>query len=778
MLRPEYHPVKPKVLAKQLGLDKEGLVELRRTVKKLVRKKKLAFGPRHLVTLPKGQRSGNGAKSPGGTPSSDAQPKENKDAKKRITGSFSRAADGFGFVRPAGTKAADGRDKDIFVPADKTGDAAGGDTVIIELTKKRRGREMSFVGEVVEIAERYTRTFVGSYFESKGKAFVRVDGSTFSQPIWVGDPGAKNAQEDDKVVIEMVHFPTAKESGEAVITQVLGDRNQPGVDTQLVMFEFNLPTAFSEEVMEDARKQAELFDETVPAEGPRRDLTDVTVLTIDPKDARDFDDAISLRKLDNGHWELGVHIADVSHFVPKGSLLDKEAKDRATSVYLPDRVIPMLPEIISNNLASLQPDKVRYTKTAIIEFSEEGVPIHTELFSAAIKSDKRFTYEEVDQFLEDRTRWRINLDPKVFRLLDNMHKLAMILRARRMERGSLELSLPEVKLDLNKDSQVTGAHVVENTESHQIIEEFMLAANVAVAQKLTDMEWLFLRRIHDNPDPRKLKQLTEFVQDLGIKSESLESRFEIKRLLAEVLGTPTEYAINYAILRSMQKAVYGPDVAGHFALASENYCHFTSPIRRYPDLTVHRLIEFIERGEKPSQSFDEMSLLGEHCSEREQRAAKAERELKKLKLLNFLSKKIGEEMNAVVTGVESYGMFVQGLDIPAEGLVRLESLADDQYDFDSTTHSLNGRKKNNQFRLGDIIRVAVDTIDLDRRELNFRFIKIVEAAPRPKFQPKRSSKKEDRSKGKGKGKGKNGRKSGHPTAADKRKKKKRRKKKR
>ncbi len=490
----------------------------------------------------------------------------------------------------------------------------------------------------------------------------------------------------------MVHFPTAKQTGEAVLTHVLGDRNKPGVDTQLILYEFSLPTAFPEEVLEDARQQADKFDESIPEGGVRRDLTDVTAVTVDPKDARDFDDAISLKRLDNGHWELGVHIADVSHFVPVNSALDQEARDRATSVYLPDRVLPMLPEIISNNLASLQPDKVRYTKTAIIEFDAEGVPIHTEVFSAAIKSDRRFTYADIDEFLEDRTKWRINLDPKVYRLVDDMHKLAMVLRTRRMERGALELSLPEVKLDLSKDGKVIGAHNVENTESHQIIEEFMLAANIAVAQKLSDKGWIFLRRIHENPDPKKLMKLTEFVQDLGLTSDSLQSRFEIRRLLAEVHQTPTEYAVNYAVLRSMQKAIYGPDETGHYALNSDNYCHFTSPIRRYPDLTVHRLIEFLERGEKPVQSFDQLAVLGEHCSEREQRAQKAERELKKLKLLNFLSKKIGNQMDAVVTGVESYGMFVQGLELPAEGLIHVETLEDDDYQYDSTTHSLTGAR--------------------------------------------------------------------------------------
>ena len=264
-------------------------------------------------------------------------------------------------------------------------------------------------------------------------------------------------------------------------------------------------------------------------------------------------DAISLERLDNGHWILGVHIADVSHFVPEGSALDVEARNRATSVYLPDKVIPMLPETISNNLASLQPDRVRYTRTAIIEFTPEGARVHTEVCKGAIRSKRRFAYEEVDDYLADREPWKEKLTPEVHSLLGRMHELAMMLRKRRFARGSMELSMPEVKLDLNTDGQVVGAHTVENTESHQIIEEFMLAANEAVAEALVDRELFFLRRAHASPDPKKLANLTEFVRELGIECESLNSRFEIIRVLDEVKGKPEQAAVNYAVLRSMQR---------------------------------------------------------------------------------------------------------------------------------------------------------------------------------------------------------------------------------
>jgi len=344
------------------------------------------------------------------------------------------------------------------------------------------------------------------------------------------------------------------------------------------------------------------------------------------------------------------------------------------------------------------------------------------MHAAAIKSNKRLNYEQVDEFLADREPWRKQLGAKAFELLGRMHELAMILRRRRYERGSLEMSMPEVKIDLDKNGKVTGAHVTEHTESHQIIEEFMLAANEAVADLLAEREWFFLRRVHESPDERKLRALTDFVRELGIDVDSLRSRFELQELLKQVHGRPDERAVNFAVLRSMQRAEYSPVEEGHYALASECYCHFTSPIRRYPDLTVHRLIDAHLTRRKPRNDYDELVVLGRHCSERERRAEQAERELTKLKLLTYLSERLGEEMDAVVTGVESFGLFVQGLELPAEGLIHTESLTDDYYRYDRAAHTLTGHRKGNSFRLGDVLRVAVSRVDLQRRELDFRLV--------------------------------------------------------
>ncbi|HEX4412559.1 MAG TPA: ribonuclease R [Lacipirellulaceae bacterium] len=747
-----YHPVKPTAIAKKLGIAGDAMQELKMTIKRMVKSGDLAWGPSHLVypaakVQPVQKAEAKRAAKLETAEERTVQSKKEKAKKtpardsKHFTGTFRRAAGGFGFVRPEGTQRAEGRDADIFIPADKCGDAANGDIVSVRLESKR-GRMGKQEGRIIDVVERATNRFVGVYFEQAGMGMVQIDGKIFGNAIYVGDPGAKGVRPDDKVVIEMARFPSHVHDGEGVIVEVLGPRGEPGVDTMSIIYEFNLPGEFDDDVLENSRKQAELFDESIPR--GRQDLTGSTIITIDPVDARDFDDAISLERMENGHWMLGVHIADVSHFVQPKSPLDREAYDRATSVYLPDRVIPMLPEIISNNLASLQPNKVRYALTAMMEMTEEGVLVDTDVYKSAIKSARRFTYEEVDEYLANRNAWKKKLSAEVHALLGRMHELAMQLRARRFKRGALELSMPEMKIDLDADGRVTGAHLAQNTESHQIIEEFMLTANEAVAQKLEDAGLIFLRRVHGSPDPRKMKVLTEFVRELGYEVDNLEDRFELQKLLDSVRGDPREHAINYATLRSMQRATYSPEEDGHYALASDCYCHFTSPIRRYPDLTVHRLVDQLNRGKKPDQRLEQLMADGDHCSEREQRAAEAERELKKVKLLLYMSDKIGTELDGVITGVENFGLFITGIEIPAEGFVHISSLSDDYYRFDRAGHIIAGHRSGNSFRLGDTVRVAVAAVDVDTRTLDFRLVARKGKAPHGRIKrPTKSRGKRD-----------------------------------
>jgi ribonuclease R len=378
---PNYRPAKPKELVKRLQLPQDRFRDVKKAVKQLVRRGKLAYGSNHLVT-PVRPHAVATAPSSGGSRASG----------QHITGSYRRAAGGFGFVRPSNLPLGADRDNDVYIARDAALDAADGDIVLVRLSKKRGFRGL-LQGDVVEVIERETHQFVGTYFELDGTGYVQIDGKVFAQPISVGDPGAKNARTDDKVVVEMVRFPSHLNDGEGVIVEVLGARGEPGVDTLSIIREYGLPDEFPQDVLDAARGQADLFTEEVPDD--RTDFTAETTITIDPVDARDFDDAISLTRLDNGHWRLGVHIADVSHFVRVGTPLDREARHRATSVYLPDRVLPMLPEVISNSLASLQPGRVRYTKTAVIEFTADGAHVATDLHGGAIHSDHRFTYEDV-----------------------------------------------------------------------------------------------------------------------------------------------------------------------------------------------------------------------------------------------------------------------------------------------------------------------------------------------------------------------------------------------
>ncbi len=795
--RPNYQPVKLQVIARKLDRVDE-LKELRRALKQLVRQKKIAFGAKHLVqrirtdtSLPNNQKEASakegsakeasakqGATKKAGAAKPEAERSSGKkkstsdrrsERSNEIIGTFRRNSAGFGFVTPD-LSSGRGRLDDIFIPKSKTVDAADMDRVRVRLSTSQRGGRRGTAdsqkrnGQIIEVIDRNTNRFVGTYRERFEEGLVYVDGDIFDAPIQVGDAGAKNCRVGDKVVIEMVHFPAAWQKGEAVIVEILGDRGKAGVDTLSVIHQYGLPMEFPAEVLVESRGQAAKFrDDHIP-EG-RTDFTGKTVVTIDPETARDFDDAISLERLDNGHWLLGVHIADVSHFVPRKSKLDDEAYQRATSVYLPDRVIPMLPEIISNNLASLQPNRLRYTMSALMELNAHGMPIHTELHRGVIKSVHRFTYEEVDDYLANDRPWKKKLTPAVFELVRNMHSLAMNIRKRRLDGGAINLVLPEVRIDLDENGRVAGAHAEENTESHQVIEEFMLAANIAVARWLADQKLNLLRRVHPTPGETKLSELTEFVKGLGLKVDNLQNRFELKRIVEQSEDSPQQHALHYAVLRSMAKAVYSPEDLGHYALNADLYCHFTSPIRRYPDLVIHRMVGDLLDRKKPDSNFDRLVAVGKHCSQREKRAADAERELVKLKLMNFLVDKIGQKMHARITGVESFGVFAQGVEIPAEGLIPLAKLPIDNYQYDRAARTLTGFKKDNRFRLGDLIEIKVSFVNPDRRILEFELIAGPAAPSTGRPQPSRGKRRpqdsgrrpesadgESRSKGSEKGK--------------------------
>jgi len=691
--RPGYKALKPKLLAKKLGVTKKKWAEFEEGLAQ-------AEAAGHIQVLSSGR----------------LLPRKSNETYLGIVRKISSGAAYIILQEPRPSRI----EGDVFVEQADLLDAQSGDEVLIRLRKRRRAQGQR-CGVVVEVVQRATNVFVGTYFEDDDQGWVRIDGKNFAESIFVGDPGAKGVREGDKVVVEMLRFPSPGQMGEGVLTKVLGPRGEPGVDTQTVIHEFGLPDEFPEAVLEAARLEAETFQEHDLTD--REDLREMLIVTIDPQDARDFDDAISLECRDNGHWHLGVHIADVSHFVQPGTELDREAQLRGNSVYLPTKVIPMLPEVISNGLASLQQDRVRFTVSAFIEFDPQGIPVSSRFMRSVIRVKRRFAYEEILPIVDGRDSNAVAATaPAIRQLLGRMHELAMILRKRRFERGALELEMPEVKLDLDANGKVIGAHETEHDASHQMIEEFMLAANVAVAVKLNDLQLPFIRRVHADPNLQKMTALGVFVENLGYPIKKVQSRSDLQRLLEKVKGAPEEYAIHYAVLRSLKQAVYSPVEEGHYALAEEHYCHFTSPIRRYPDLLVHRLLLGALTHQKNALGggMEEAIRLGRHCSNTERRAERAERELIKIKLLEYMETRIGEQFEAIITGVDRYGFFCRGVEIPAEGLVHISSLSrGDNFDFDRD-HMALVSKNGKIFRLGDRVKVEVAHVDVERRELDFR----------------------------------------------------------
>jgi len=709
--KPGYKPQTLKALTKRLQVPPQQKIAFRDAARQLVRLGQLSFGKNHTVC-------------------STQKPH-------LVPGTIKVTASGVAFVRPEREG-----EPDIFIPAFAVGDAMTGDTVMVELAKGRH--HLGPRGVVHDVVERSTTQFVGLYSERGGQGYVTIDGGIFSDPVHVGDAGAKNARPGSKVVLEMVRFPTADRGGEGVLLEILGDAGDPGVDTLSVIRAFGIPDRFSEAALAEARTQAARFDETDLSS--RQDFTQDLVITIDPVDARDFDDAVAVRHDPvTKHWNLDVHIADVAHFVPAGTLLDKEARERATSVYLPQKVVPMLPEVISNHLASLQEGQLRYVLTARMEFDASGEPIDAEFFRAAIRVTRRLTYEQASAFYANHDARhppkRRNassggealpppgtpvpeLSPQLEQLLLRLRDFAMTLRKRRYARGSLELSMPEIELEYDDQGRVTGAHHAVNDVSHQVIEECMLAANEAVATLLDKLDIPFLRRIHPAPEPVKLEEYLTFVKALGyeVNRRTPTDRFQLQQLLAKSADRPDQRAVHFGLLRSLKQAVYSPEDDGHYALAINNYCHFTSPIRRYPDLTIHRQLTRWITTRKAKSDVRELASLGEYCSEMERRADKAENELIKVRLLEFLSDKLGSVWKAVITGVESFGFFCSPTQLPADGLVRIAALTDDYYHYDDSTHSLVGSRTKRQFRLGDTVWVEVARVDVHRRRLDYRIV--------------------------------------------------------
>jgi len=647
-----------------------------------------------------------------------------------FTGILRLNAKGFGFIEPDDPPMAD----DVFVPPGDTLDAITGDRVAARRIKRRtiRPGQLPYTARVIEVLQRGQKRFVGTYRVRGKVGAIKPDGGLLIADIPVPDASSSGARPNDKVVFELLTYPAQGQQAEAVIVEVLGERSAPGVDTLAVIRQFDLPDDFTDETLEAARRAADRF--TADEIDRRTDLRHLLAVTIDPEDARDYDDAISLESLPDGVVRLGVHIADVSFFVTPGDPLDAEALKRGTSVYLPTMVLPMLPELLSNGMCSLQEGHDRLAKSVFLDVDTQGRIVRTAFANAVIRNKKRLTYRQVNQVLDEGRRDVV--EPDMLQLLTEMNALARRILQRRRRDGYLELELPSVDLVFDDQGRVVDAHPEDQSFSHKIIEMFMVEANEAVARHLTKRRVPFIRRVHEDPDEEKLATMAAFLKSCGHPIKNPRDRASLQTLLKQTHNSPEAYPVHMAVLRSMKQAVYAVADEGHWALASDCYCHFTSPIRRYPDLTVHRTLAELEgwdgrpkpqrakrrtgRDRKAEQPSPEQALVetAAHCSRTERKAEAAERELTKVKLLTLMEQHLGEEFSGVVSGAGEYGLFVEIHKYLAEGLVHVRDLKDDQYEFNRQSCALVGSRFGRKVRVGDTIRVVIAGVDIPRRQLD------------------------------------------------------------
>ncbi len=675
-----------------------------------------------------------------------------------VVGTFRKNQKGFGFISPKLAY----REGSVFIGPEDVGDALTGDTVRAKVGRER-GHGDRFAGSIVEVIERKKSSYTGTLTKRGTQWIVVPDGKQITNPIVVRDAEAKNAREGNKVVLELVVWPEGDMLGEGVIVRVLGEAGRPDVETQAVIATYDLPGEFEEDCIQQARDAAARYESEIAeyhAQGPtalknRFDYTNEFIITIDPPDAKDYDDAISIKRTEDG-WELGVYIADVAHFIPPSSPLDIEAKDRANSCYLPRLVIPMLPEILSNGICSLQEAVPRYCKAAIVRYDLHGNVRGEGVCQVLINSKKRLTYLEAQALIDgdlNEARRHAKTPPKYTdELIDTLREMnlcAKAIQGRRNRMGMIVLELPECVLIYDEHGHVVDAEREDDAFTHKLIEMFMVEANEVVARLAENMHVPLLRRIHPEPIPGDVDEMRKVAMVAGFRIPKNPTREELQGLLNATRGKPTARAVHMAVLRTLSKAEYSPALVGHFALASEAYAHFTSPIRRYADLTVHRFIaDYLRmtdngsdrpKGEEPrlalgrdiialkaTPSEEDLVNIGRHATMREVNAEGAEKELRSFLVLQLLEKHIGESFRGVVTGINGRGIFVQIDKYLADGFIKSDDLPGDitrgsgtpLWRVDQKSGAMVDLRSGRSFNFGDLVSVRIGAVDLSRRQLD------------------------------------------------------------
>ncbi|HEY6360773.1 MAG TPA: ribonuclease R [Vicinamibacterales bacterium] len=654
---------------------------------------------------------------------------------------------GFGFVVPEHARPAERQDlhrsekqdihrsvkQDIYIAASNLTEAMHGDRVVARIERRT---ERGFEGRIIRILERSQATIVGRFeVDEAGLGYVVPFDRRALTDVHVPTGQWSSAEPGEMVLVEITRWPTATRGPVGRVVEVLGRVDEPGVDTQIVIRKFGIPDAHSEDAVEEARRLGTQVKER-DVKG-RTDFRGVTTVTIDGEHARDFDDAITIGRRSNGNYWLGVHIADVAHYVQEGSALDEEAYERGTSVYFTERAVHMFPSELATGLCSLNPHVDRLVQSCLMEVDRRGNVARYEMHDGVINSDARMTYTAVNAILTERDEGTIREYRELVPMFAEMRELFDVLNARRRRRGSIDFDLPEADVILGEDGQIENIVAAERNVAHRIIEEFMLLANETVARHLVEHGSPALHRVHEAPDIKKVEDFETFITTLGYSLAASGHTVKPKhfqKLIDRIKGTPEERPVAALMLRTMQKARYDPASLGHFGLAAGHYTHFTSPIRRYPDLVVHRMLRESRHGEmagaRRDELVDDLPEVARHTSEMERRADEAERELLQWKKVRFMADKVGDEYEGYITGVAPFGLFIELVEHYVEGLVHISSMADDYYRFVEQQHVLRGENTKKVYRLGDKVRVQVVRVDMERRQVDLGLVDILETVRR------------------------------------------------